>query len=202
MADVFYVNELDGMAPPKVAPGERSSRSAKRLSARSGSEARPGDPRGGHDVTMHWIGAAGGGGCAHEDVALADRAWRSSSLASLGVARSRAAVREPRIEAPRRAERWRPSAGAGPTPTSLKRPRRAPPAASADYDKGVAALGAGDVDGAKAAYGRMHDRDPRTARPPFSSASSTRSRGTRLAPRRPYKDAIQLRPDLEAPTST
>jgi tetratricopeptide (TPR) repeat protein len=74
------------------------------------------------------------------------------------------------------------------------------PASSAgpDYDKGVTALAAGDVDGAKAAYQRMHDRDPKDGAASVLLGLIDEKQGDKAGAENAYKDAIRLRPDLEA----
>ncbi len=69
---------------------------------------------------------------------------------------------------------------------------------SADYDQGVAALSAGDVAGAKAAYGRMHDRDPKDGAAAILLGLVDEKQGDKDGAEKAYKDAIRLRPDLEA----
>jgi tetratricopeptide (TPR) repeat protein len=81
------------------------------------------------------------------------------------------------------------TASPGPAPAS---------SGSADYDRGVAALAAGDASGAKAAYGRMHDRDPKDGAAAVLLGLIDEKQGDKPGAEKAYKDAIRLRPDLEA----
>jgi tetratricopeptide (TPR) repeat protein len=83
-----------------------------------------------------------------------------------------------------------------PTPS----PASAAPASSgnADYDKGVQALAAGDVDGAKGAYARIHDRDPKDATGSVLLGLIDEKQGDKAGAEKAYREAIKLRPDLEA----
>jgi tetratricopeptide (TPR) repeat protein len=73
-----------------------------------------------------------------------------------------------------------------------------PSSGSADYDKGVLALGGGDVEAAKAAYARMHDRDPKDGAASVLLGLIDEKQGDKAGAERAYRDAIKLRPDLEA----
>ena len=100
------------------------------------------------------------------------------------------------------------SAGAGASGAETAAPTAAAPAAaaspapvssgSADYDKGVAALAAGDVDGAKAAYKRLRDRDPKDGAASVLLGLIAEKQGDKLGAEKAYRDAIKARPDLEA----
>lgn len=77
----------------------------------------------------------------------------------------------------------------------------APPAASSgspDYDKGVSALAGGDVDGAKTAYQRMRDRDPKDGTASVLLGLIDEKQGDKAGAEQAYREAIKLRPDLEA----
>jgi tetratricopeptide (TPR) repeat protein len=79
-------------------------------------------------------------------------------------------------------------------------PAAAAPVSSgnADYDEGVKALAGGDVDGAKAAYKRIHDRDPKDGTGPVLLGLLDEKQGDKDGAEKAYKEAIRLRPDLEA----
>jgi Tfp pilus assembly protein PilF len=88
-----------------------------------------------------------------------------------------------------------------PPPSSAATPNAAAAPASsgsADYDAGIAALANGDVDTAKAAYGRMHDRDPKDGAASVLLGLIAEKQGDKAGAEKAYKDAIKLRPDLEA----
>jgi tetratricopeptide (TPR) repeat protein len=86
------------------------------------------------------------------------------------------------------------SAGASASPAS------AAPVSSgnADYDQGVSALAGGDVEGAKAAWKRIHDRDPKDGTGAVLLGLIDEKTGDKVGAEKAYKDAIRLRPDLEA----
>jgi tetratricopeptide (TPR) repeat protein len=71
-------------------------------------------------------------------------------------------------------------------------------AGGGDYDKGVAALGNGDVDGAKAIYDKMHERDPKDGTALVLLGLIDEKKGDKAGAEKAYKDAIKLRADLEA----
>ncbi len=83
---------------------------------------------------------------------------------------------------------------------SAAAPSAAPPPSSgnSDYDAGVAALGGGDVETAKGAYKRMHDRDPKDGAAAVLLGLIDEKQGDKAGAEKAYKDAIKLRPDLEA----
>src|SRR5580658_4372221 len=67
-----------------------------------------------------------------------------------------------------------------------------------DYDQGVEALGNGDIDGAEAAFKRIHDRDPKDAAGLVLLGLIREKQGNKEIAEKAYKRAIELRPDLEA----
>ncbi len=71
-------------------------------------------------------------------------------------------------------------------------------AASADYDQGVAALGNGDLDGAKAAYRRIHDRDAKDGAGFVLLGLIDEKQGDKAGAEAAYRDATKAHPDLEA----
>jgi Tfp pilus assembly protein PilF len=66
-----------------------------------------------------------------------------------------------------------------------------------DYDDGVAALGNGDVDGAKATFQRMRDRDPKDGTAFVLLGLISEKEGDKAGAEKAYKQAIKLRADLE-----
>ncbi|MGO9711466.1 MAG: tetratricopeptide repeat protein [Polyangiaceae bacterium] len=88
----------------------------------------------------------------------------------------------------------------GDAPSSSAPAANPAPASSgnADYDQGVQALTGGDVDGAKAAYKRIHDRDPKDGTGSVLLGLIDEKQGDKVGAEKAYKDAIKLRPDLEA----
>jgi Tfp pilus assembly protein PilF len=93
-----------------------------------------------------------------------------------------------------------------PAPAAPQATSPAPAAASsapqssgnADYDQGVQALTGGDVDGAKAAYKRIHDRDPKDGAGAVLLGLIDEKQGDKAGAEKAYREAIKLRPDLEA----
>ena len=67
-----------------------------------------------------------------------------------------------------------------------------------DYDQGVAALGRGDVDGAKALQAKMQARDPKDASAAVLLGLIDEKQGDAPGAEKAYRDAIKLRPDLDA----
>ena len=65
-----------------------------------------------------------------------------------------------------------------------------------DYDQGVAALGNGDIDGAEAAYKRIHDRDPKDAAGLLLIGLIREKQGKQEVAEKAYKRAIELRPQI------
>jgi len=89
---------------------------------------------------------------------------------------------------------------APPPPIDSPTPASSAPASSGnrDYDQGVLALQSGDVDGAKAADKRILDRDPKSGEGRVLLGLIDEKAGDRAGAEKAYKDAIAVRPDLEA----
>jgi tetratricopeptide (TPR) repeat protein len=87
-----------------------------------------------------------------------------------------------------------------PLASSTPAPASAAPVSSgnADYDQGVQALAGGDLDGAKAAYKRIHDRDPKDGAGSVLLGLIDEKQGDKVGAEKAYRDAIKVRPDLEA----
>jgi Tfp pilus assembly protein PilF len=87
-----------------------------------------------------------------------------------------------------------------PPPISDSPAPSAPPPSSGnhDYDQGVAALASGDVDGAKAADGRILAKDPKSGEGKVLLGLIDEKTGDKAGAEKAYKDAIAARPDLEA----
>ena len=69
---------------------------------------------------------------------------------------------------------------------------------NADYDQGVTALARGDVDGAKGSWKRIHDRDPKDGAGSVLLGLIDEKQGDKAGAEKAYREAIKLRPDLEA----
>jgi tetratricopeptide (TPR) repeat protein len=121
-------------------------------------------------------------------------------IAAASVASSAAVVACGGAPAPREASSPPPASAAEAPPPAPTSGASAAPASSgsADYDKGVTALGGGDVDGAKAAYKRMRDRDPKDGAASVLLGLIDEKQGDKSGAEKAYKDAIKARPDLEA----
>jgi Tfp pilus assembly protein PilF len=94
-----------------------------------------------------------------------------------------------------------------PTPVQPAPPSVAPPGAvdvapqssgNADYDAGVQALAAGNVDEAKSIQKRMRAKDPKGGEQLVLLGLIDEKTGDKAGAEKAYRDAIQTRPDLEA----
>jgi Tfp pilus assembly protein PilF len=70
--------------------------------------------------------------------------------------------------------------------------------ANRDYDEGVAALQQGDVEGARAIQKRMAAKDAKSPEAMVLLGLISEKAGDKAGAEKAYKDAIKLRPDLEA----